>query len=302
MGKGGFYIAVLILPVLLFLTCKKQDKESIGERENHYPSIKSTEFSPTEPNARSNLMIRAQTEDSDGDVVKLSYRWLVNNGGLPNTGDSLPPGEFKKGDTVTVVVTPNDGKIDGEAVSVSVQIGNIAPEVRSVKFQPAVPTARDNIQAIAEAVDPDGDSVELKYAWTVDGRVLEGENANTLPGRYFKKGVEVVVEVIPSDDESTGVSLLSMALEIANTPPQITSSPPASLQAGMYVYQVKATDQDGDEVAFSVENAPSGMSIDPKSGLLRWQINPDQNGEFNFQVIATDSDGAKAIQAVTVGF
>jgi len=93
-----------------------------------------------------------------------------------------------------------------------------------------------------------------------------------------------------------------MALEIANTPPQITSSPPASLQAGMYVYQVKATDQDGDEVAFSVENAPSGMSIDPKSGLLRWQINPDQNGEFNFQVIATDSDGAKAIQAVTVGF
>ena len=57
----------------------------------------------------------------------------------------------------------------------------------------------------------------------------------------------------------------------ANHPPTITSTPPLMVNR-TYEYDVKATDPDGDALAFSLTNAPDGMTIDAGNVTsLTWQ-------------------------------
>ena len=55
-----------------------------------------------------------ETKDADQDEVQLRFRWLVND--VPLLGESsftLNPSGTKRGDLLTVVVTPYDGKLEG---------------------------------------------------------------------------------------------------------------------------------------------------------------------------------------------
>jgi hypothetical protein len=56
-----------------------------------------------------------------------------------------------------------------------------------------------------------------------------------------------------------------------NTAPVITSTPPGSALSGqLFTHQVTATDAPGDLLLFSLVAAPTGMGIDPATGLIAW--------------------------------
>lgn len=296
-----FLYPLIILSLLA--GCKKEKAviES-GSKENHAPVILQVDVSPSTITAGSAISLSVKTRDEDGDKVDLKIKWLVN--GVEKAVDTLilNEGEFERGDKITVIITPGDGKTEGEPYSLDLVVENQPPIVKSVELIPPVPSTKEPLKVNAVAFDPEGDPVELKYIWYVDGQAIENENSNVLSNRYFKKGASVYVEVIPSDGISTGVSLLSQPVTVSNTPPQITSTPPTSVAGNRYTYRVTAIDPDGDAINFSLENAPEGMTIDSKTGNITWQISPDQKGEFTFTIIAEDTDGARSMQSVTVNF
>jgi hypothetical protein len=80
----------------------------------------------------------------------------------------------------------------------------------------------------------------------------------------------------------------------------ITSSPPTSLKDNAYLYQVKAEDPDLDPISFSLKSGPKGMVIDQTTGLLRWEIQKENEGTQVVEIEASDPDGAKSLQQYTL--
>jgi hypothetical protein len=69
----------------------------------------------------------------------------------------------------------------------------------------------------------------------------------------------------------------------------------------LFEYAVTALDPDDDPLEFSLASEPEGMTIDISTGMIRWEAQEDQRkGNYEFQVIASDPEGAQAIQPITL--
>ncbi len=76
-----------------------------------------------------------------------------------------------------------------------------------------------------------------------------------------------------------------------NQDPAFTSAPIVTAIAGRpYVYESKATDPDGDNLVYSLAEAPSGMSVDAATGRITWTASSG-TGSDTVKVVATDGRG-----------
>jgi hypothetical protein len=109
-------------------------------------------------------------------------------------------------------------------------------------------------------------------------------------------------------DHDSGYGLVDVVaahglLAAAGSPPTITSTPVATATAGaLYLYQVTATDPEGSAITYSLDVAPSGMTIGAASGFATWVPDGTQVGAHAVVVRATDGSGLSSTQgfAVTV--
>lgn len=177
--------------------------------------------------------------------------------------------------------------------------GNTAPEIVSIKLSPKLVYPGTKIKAEVEGSDKDGDAVSFYYEWKKNGQILSGMTFNELDTTGFKKGELVTLYVTPFDGEKKGKTRWSPTLMIANRPPEITSIPPITVSDGKYIYEVKAVDPDGDTLTFSLEETPPGMTIDPTTGIIQWNIPPEAKRIYSIRIVATDGD-AKAFQVFTL--
>jgi hypothetical protein len=78
---------------------------------------------------------------------------------------------------------------------------------------------------------------------------------------------------------------------VVNHPPTVTSTPVLIAYVGqLYQYKVLALDEDGDAVQFLIPSGkgPSGMSVNPLSGLIQWTPLMSQAGSHNVSVFVSD--------------
>ena len=76
-----------------------------------------------------------------------------------------------------------------------------------------------------------------------------------------------------------------------------------NMEGYLFSYKVVAEDPDGDTLEFSLDAAPEGMTIDSATGTISWEAGEDQRkGAYEFDVIASDPEGAKAVQPITLTF
>jgi len=89
-----------------------------------------------------------------------------------------------------------------------------------------------------------------------------------------------------------------------NRPPEITSVPVETATVGVeYVYDVNATDPDGDTLIYSLISVePPGMEINPGSGKITWTppIDATVGDEFDVTVQVEDEDGLIDTQDFTI--
>jgi RHS repeat-associated protein len=109
------------------------------------------------------------------------------------------------------------------------------------------------------------------------------------------------------DDGQGGSVEQSYQVVVSSTapprPPVITSSPIVAATIGQaYAYQVTADVPDGGPAAFSLLEAPAGMTIDPSTGTISWTPTAAEQGLDFVTVAAIDSSGLGGTQryAVTV--
>ncbi|TWU37529.1 tRNA nuclease WapA precursor [Novipirellula aureliae] len=198
--------------------------------------------------------------------------------------------------TYTVVVASAEEPVDPTKPD-GPKLGNRPPLITSTPDFTAVAGAL--YQYPVTATDLDGDAVTLSLTGPPAGMTMDASGVIRWTPSGTTTGTFPITVV--ATDAVGAISTQTYVLAVAvNTPPQITSTPPASVAGGaVYRYAVKAVDAENDPLVYSLENAPAGMTID-RVGLIRWQTSASELGTKTFTVRVTDDFGQSATQEVTV--
>jgi hypothetical protein len=209
-----------------------------------------------------------------------------------------------------VAETPEVQHIQPEAVSVPATDGdgdnvyeggteqalNHPPEITTVGFVPEVFMPGDRLGVKVSGDDADGDKVTFTIHWTVNGAAADEGTLCTVP---LRRGDKVAVRITPYDGMDYGKSM-ELEREIINFPPQIQADEKSLFDGTVFQYQVKATDPDGDRLAYFLLTAPPGMTIVSTTGQIEWVVPVDFAGVAPISILVEDGHGGKATYDVKV--
>jgi hypothetical protein len=219
--------------------------------------------------------------------------WLVNDT-IADDSSSLQfrSTDVVRGDAVQAKAVLKDQTI----LSNIIKIGNTPPKTTSVKLLPEVFKPGDTLNVSAAGTDADGDPVSFIYEWTKNGAPAGNTNNLASP---VQRGDSLSITITPFDGREYG-SPVVIEREIRNMPPVIVEHKEFSFDGSVYTYQVRASDPDGDTLAYSLQSPPEGMMIDPSSGLLKWVVPKEFKGKKNVVVAASDGRGGTATYAIEI--
>jgi plastocyanin len=215
------------------------------------------------------LTANATKSDPDGDPVSLSIDWFIGQTKV-GTGDTLNLASVgKKGDTVRVEVTPNDGFDNGPAANDSVTVQNTPPRIGSISLTPQNPRTDATVTADVTVIDADQVDFphQIDYQWTRNGSPIAGETGRTLDlskAGNGNKGDSIRVQVTVSDGDASDGPTPSQAIEIVNAAPSVTVglSPKPVTQNATLTTSTNTSDlDDGDNVSLRFAWFRNGKKI-----------------------------------------
>jgi RHS repeat-associated protein len=244
----------------------------------------------------------------------LSYRWsLIEKPGTSSAvliDDNLQQCRItidKPGHYVAQLIV-NDGELDSEPDLVAIDTQNSEPVANAgpdqVNKTVGIPVELDG----SLSSDADGDA--LTYIWSLlhqpvgsSAVVQQADQAKATftpdkIGDYI--GQLIVNDGQAASDPATALVTVSVMPPV-NNPPRITSSPVLAVTVGsLYSYDVDAVDPDNDTLSYSLSAYPSGMTINPQSGLITWAPTANQTGSQSVNVTVADGKGGSDSQSYTV--
>lgn len=139
---------------------------------NAPPMVTDISATPEQVAAGQPLTVVPVATDADGDDVTFSYQWLVNGEADPLLTDATLPGnKFTKGDSVQVLIVPNDFYEDGPAYeSYAMVVPNAAPQIIS---QPPQGISSLNYIYQVEANDPDDSQFTYRLSEAPDRMTID---------------------------------------------------------------------------------------------------------------------------------
>ncbi|MEK6682386.1 MAG: Ig domain-containing protein [Nitrospirota bacterium] len=297
---------MLLIFSITIIGCSRETKEgselnkgTVNKKEEASKDY-SIKLLPESPSVADNIVAEVKIKGKGRLSGKLNFIWERNNQPIEGLSSNRIDGKsLKRGDVARVKIMPQGGEAKGDVFySDSVVIQNALPVVATVKIKPDKnATKKDTLIATVEGKDPDGDTVSFKYQWVKNGTEdIEGANASTLSPAHFKHGDFINVRVTAYDGTAEGKPATSGYTAIINSAPEIVSQPPTETKGFNYIYKVSAIDLDKDNLNYSLSKAPSGMSIDSKSGEVRWNIKEGDEGSYNVEIIVEDGNGGRTVQ------
>jgi hypothetical protein len=254
--------------------------------------------------------VNANASDDDDPANPLTYSLTQAPSGLeihPDTGlVTWTPGESAGGGIFPVTVKVNDGGegnlSDETTFSVSVSEVNSAPQLAALADQTI--DERSRFEFMAEGTDTDDPVNTLIYRLTQapEGASIDPDTGliSWTPSESQGPGVHsftVEVEDNGSPLMSTSESFVVTVNDVNNAP-DIVPIPDFNQRFGIPVnLTVSASDSDerGDTLTFSLDVAPSGMTIDPVTGFINWSPNEDQAGKTLLVSVRVTDDGTPAL-------
>ena len=163
---------------------------NVVQMENTPPEIISMAILPPIFRPSDRLHVEAIGKDDDGDVVTFQYVWLKN--GLPAGTDDSIELPFKRGDKISVTVTPFDGQARGEPMVYEREILNTPPIITDhsdFSFDGTTYTYQ------ITASDQDGDSLTYALADPESGMSIDASSGllNWIVPDQFKGAKDVIV-------------------------------------------------------------------------------------------------------------
>lgn len=272
---------------------------------NHAPVIVSTPPSQAVVNIAWQYLARAQ----DAENAPITFGLLSGPMGMvvnPSTGVvSWTPGAADLGPQ-SVTLTASDPAGSESLQTFTVNVVASAPEVPpSISSTPRTTTrlGRSYVYSI-QVSNPGGQPLTYHLDSGPAGMAIDGSGLLTwipTPDEFGANSVRLHVTDARGGSSPVQAFSVQVVAQDVNHPPVITSTAPGTATVGhTYQYNLVATDADGDPFVFDVVSAPSGVSVDPQLGTLRWSATADQIGSQTIVVRVTDSLSASSTQQCTV--
>lgn len=220
----------------------------------------------TAPLATDTLTATATAADPDKDPVTLTYVWQVNGNTVQTTANTSSftdtlhlSGISKPGDTVTVIVTPNDGIQNGATAFSTATV--VEPTVGTLTFAPSDPATTDTLTASLVGSHANN----FTYDWTVNGTDVQTDttaNATDTLNHTLASGDQITVKVTPSDGTNNGTPASNSAtvnlpqagtVAITPTTPAVTDTVTATVSS--------ATDPNGDPITLTYQWQVNGTVV-----------------------------------------
>ncbi|MCD6204718.1 MAG: putative Ig domain-containing protein, partial [Candidatus Marinimicrobia bacterium] len=223
--------------------------------------------------------------------------WLTTTSTTNGTLSGTPDNRHVGLDYVDVTFSDGNGGSDNERVYLRVE--NVAPEfidapisVTATEDQPYeldLNTSDEGQGTITYSIT-DGDP-----GWfTLDSET--GEIVGTPDNDDVTDGVSVTFQV---NDGNGGITTKTIVFIVDNvndkptwTWAPVSGSTVTTVEDALYSIDIDAADVDvGDEISYSLDTYPTGMTINSSTGEISWTPDNSQVGEHTVTVRATDSEG-----------
>ncbi len=219
--------------------------------------------------------------------------WLINGHPVPDaSGAQFKASEVKKGDVIQATVIGAAFKV----LSNTVEIKNNPPEIKRIQIMPEVFKPGDTVYVEVTGADVDGDAISFSYEWTINGKII---GTDERIGVQLKKADKINIKVTPFDGVDHGKPVV-LEEEILNMAPMIVEHNEFTFDGKVYSYQVKATDPDGDALTYTSASVLNGMTLDPATGLLRWDVPSEFKGKQDVSITVSDGHGGTATYSITI--
>ena len=108
--------------------------------------------------------------------------------------------------------------------------------------------------------------------------------------------VELTATNVDGETEDYSFTITVVGQPVLNAPAIVSEPTLSAVINAPYRYDVQVEDVEDNLFAFTLLDAPLGMSIHPSSGTVRWTPAADQMGESDVTIEVTDPDGSSATQ------
>lgn len=140
---------------------------------------------------------------------------------------------------------------------------NRAPTIDGVSFNPPQPLSEGTLEALVDASDPDGNLVQLRYRWSVNGRELSAGSTSAVQLPVLERGDRVELVVTASDGRLESEPFRA-SVRTDNLPPQITflyvTPQNKKIRRGDVLTAVpEALDPEGDHIEYTYEWRVNGV-------------------------------------------
>jgi hypothetical protein len=195
--------------------------------------------------------------------------------------------------TETVDITSTSSARSGEDTAIAKNI-ILTQGVRNAKLVFDTIDGKNCLKIVAQNVK-NVPGITWAFDWTKNGQPFG--SGDTVTG--FRKGEILTVKITPYDGERHGTSKI-LRTEIKNTVPEVTVEKGTTIEGDSLSYQVKAVDPDGDPLTYSLADAPKGMAVDAKTGVITWQTPPEDHGLYSVKVKIADGQGGESIYPLNI--
>ncbi|MFY0640988.1 MAG: hypothetical protein JXR16_08080 [Bermanella sp.] len=291
--QAGVY--TFIINVSDGISSVHQEFTLIVVNSNRAPQITSTANITAKENQQYSYTVMAT--DADGD--QLAYELLTSPSGM-NIDSSAKiqwtPNHDESG-SHSITVRVSDGELsDDQSFVIPVENVNRKPTFVSVPVTQTL--EKTEYLYVAKADDADEEAVKYSLLVAPVGMIID-EDSGKISWLPTASDIGSHYILITAVDESSAVTEQGYTLfvENVNEAPVITSMPVTQVnESQSYVYQIMATDEDGDAFSYTLTSKPLGMTISD-AGLIEWTSSHDQIGVHKISIKVVDTHGAEANQA-----
>jgi len=181
---------------------------------NSPPVIQEVGIEPKVAYVTDRLKANVKGSDSDGDFIYYTYQWEKNGVVLnEERGETLEEGRFKKGDSIVVILTPDDREILGAPKkSEPLIISNSPPLILS-----SPPTSIEKATYLYQVRANDPDSDPITFALKSSPKGMEMDKKTGLIRweiRKEDKGTHSVEIEISDDSGAKNIQRYSLTIDI----------------------------------------------------------------------------------------